>query len=118
MSKVSSLSQHKCEPCEGTTQPLSSTEVEEFLRNVPGWQIDEQAKMISRTYFMKDFVTAVNCVNQIAKIAASENHHPDIHLEGYRRLRIDLSTHAIGGLSKNDFIVAAKINEIPVELKE
>jgi len=66
---------------------------------------------------MKDFMAAVKFIGCIAEIAESENHHPDIHLTGYRKLKVVLSTHAINGLSQNDFILAAKINELPVELK-
>ena len=62
-------------------------------------------------------MAAVGFINKIAAIAEGEDHHPDLRLTGYRKLRIDLSTHAIGGLSENDFILAAKINEVPVELK-
>ena len=66
---------------------------------------------------MKNFTAAVRLINKIAEIAESENHHPDIHLTGYRKLRIELTTHALGGLTENDFIVAAKINVLPLELK-
>lgn len=112
------LSEKKCEPCEGQTKALSRKEAEKYLSSVPGWIIDTKTKTISREYIIKNFMTAIHFINRVAQIAESENHHPDIHLAGYRNLRIDLSTHAIGGLSENDFIVAAKINEVPVELKK
>jgi 4a-hydroxytetrahydrobiopterin dehydratase len=59
---------------------------------------------------MADFVTAVDAVNKVAAVAEEEQHHPDIRIYGYRNLELDLSTHSIGGLSLNDFIMAAKIN--------
>ena len=66
----------------------------------------------------EDFVTALDFFERIAKIAEDEDHHPDLHLTGYRNIAIELSTHAIGGLSENDFILAAKIDQLPVELKK
>ena len=63
-------------------------------------------------------MAAVDLINRIAKIAESENHHPDLHVTSYRNLKIDLSTHALGGLTENDFILAAKINALPKELKK
>jgi 4a-hydroxytetrahydrobiopterin dehydratase len=63
-------------------------------------------------------MAAVKFINSVAEIAEKEDHHPDVHLTGYRNLKIDLSTHALGGLSENDFILAAKINELPIELKK
>jgi 4a-hydroxytetrahydrobiopterin dehydratase len=112
MRDTTSLAQKKCRPCEGIGNPLEIHQAVVQLRNVPGWTIDESGKVISREYITKNFMTAVNFIQKVAEIAESEDHHPDIHLTGYRKLRIDLSTHAVGGLSENDFIVAAKINEL------
>ena len=67
---------------------------------------------------MKDFKAAVAFVNSIASVAEAEGHHPDLHLTGYRKLRVDLATHAVGGLTENDFILAAKIDRLPKELKK
>ena len=69
-------------------------------------------KWIERTIRFKNFVEMMQGVNQIADLAESEGHHPDLHLTGYRNLKIDLTTHAIGGLSENDFILAAKIDAL------
>ena len=66
---------------------------------------------------MKDFMSAINLIKGIAKIAENARHHPDVHLTDYRKLRVELTTHDVGGLSENDFIVAGKINDLPVELK-
>ena len=117
MSSTQNLAQKKCQPCEGMDKPLSVDKAEEYLKNLPQWKLMDTGKLIYREYVMKNFIAAVNLINQIAQIAEAENHHPDIHLTGYRKLRVELSTHAIGGLSENDFIEAAKINELPAELK-
>ena len=68
--------------------------------------------MLRKTLTCKDFLDAVNVIQRIAPVAEAEDHHPDLHLTGYRRLTIDLSTHAIGGLSENDFILAAKLDQL------
>ena len=117
MNNVKELTQKKCQPCEGIGKALTLSEAQKFLSQVPDWQIDAAGKIISRELIMRNFMTAVKFIEQVAKIAEEENHHPDIHLTGYRKLRIDLSTHALKGLSENDFIVAAKINQLPAELK-
>lgn len=111
------LEQKKCQPCEGIGSPFGADEATEQLKSVTGWKLDTDGKGIAREYVTKNFMTAINFIGEVAAIAEGEDHHPDIHLTGYRNLKIDLSTHAIGGLSENDFIVAAKINALPVELK-
>ena len=117
MTAKNEFTQKKCVPCEGIGKPLETKRAAEFLAQVPGWLIGPNGKAIYREYITKNFVAAVEFINKITELAEAENHHPDIHLTGYRKLRIDLSTHALGGLSENDFIVAAKINELPVKLK-
>lgn len=112
------LTSRKCQPCEGQTAPMSEREARGFLKMVPGWELEESGKSIARTYVMKNFMAAVDFIGQVANVAESEDHHPDIHLTGYRHLQIVLSTHAIDGLSENDFIVAAKIGELVAELKK
>ena len=111
------LSQKKCKPCEGIGKALTQNEAEEYLEKVTHWQLSDNAKMISRDFLMKNFMAAITFIQRIAQVAESENHHPDIHLVGYRKLRVELSTHALGGLSENDFIVASKINDLPAQLK-
>ena len=118
MTLITPLTQKKCEPCEGKTTAFAAAQALEYLQQTPGWSLSADHKIISKEYVTKNFMTAIQFITKVAQIAESENHHPDIHLTGYRKLKIDLSTHAIGGLSENDFIVAAKINELPVELKK
>ena len=107
----------KCQPCEGKEAPLKKQEAQENLKQVPGWEMTADGKGIYRNFVLKNFMAGVRFMSHIADVAERENHHPDLHLTCYRKLKIDLSTHAIGGLSENDFILAAKINELPVELK-
>lgn len=110
--------QKKCVPCEGGVPVLAPDQVKGYLKDLVGWNSDQDSKSISVEYRMKDFVAAIDLIQKIAQLAEEEQHHPDLHLTGYRNLRIDLSTHAIGGLSDNDFIVASKIDTLPKALKE
>ena len=107
-----SLTTAKCLPCEGGVGVLDRRAAESFLDATPLWSMDADAKMISRQVTCDHFVDAMELLNKIADIAENEGHHPDLHLTGYRHVRIDLTTHAIGGLSENDFIVAAKIDQV------
>lgn len=104
-----SLLQKKCVPCEGGTFPLAKQELPSFMDQVSGWTLSEDYTEISKEYKFKDFIGAINFVNHVAEIAESEGHHPDVHIN-YNKVKLVLSTHAIGGLSENDFILAAKID--------
>jgi 4a-hydroxytetrahydrobiopterin dehydratase len=73
--------------------------------------------MIRRAWTVRNFMAGIEFFTKVAALAEEEGHHPDLHLEGYRQVAIELWTHAIGGLSENDFILAAKINQIPIQLK-
>jgi 4a-hydroxytetrahydrobiopterin dehydratase len=114
---VQELKAQKCAPCEGGTPALPESESSTLLKQVTGWSFTAGKKGIIKSYRMKDFSAAVEFMRKIAEVANREDHHPDLHLTGYRNLQIELSTHSIGGLSKNDFILAAKIDELPKELK-
>lgn len=83
-----------------------------LLESLSGWDLDDAAKLISKKINAKTFTGAVELVNQVAQLSESEQHHPDLHITGYRHLTIELTTHAIGGLSENDFILASKIDEL------
>lgn len=113
----SDLTTKHCRSCQANEAPLDKEKVQNFLKNLPAWQIEESEKEIVRTLIMKDFSAAIEAIQKIATLAQEEQHHPDIHLTGYRKLKIVLSTHAIKGLSENDFILAAKINALPLDLK-
>lgn len=105
------LASRKCKPCEGSTEPLPPGAAQQLLEDVPGWELAD-GNLIRKTVTCKGFLDAVGLIQKIAPIAEAEDHHPDLHLTGYKRLTIELSTHAIGGLTENDFILAAKINEL------
>lgn len=106
----SELTAKKCLPCEGGVEACSIDFSKSQLQALSDWQLSDDGKMISRRWTLKNFVQAMKLLNLAADIAEHEQHHPDFHLTGYRQLKIDLTTHAIGGLSENDFIVAAKID--------
>ncbi len=99
----------KCVPCEGGALPLDRAEAEKYMHMVADWDLSEDGKNITKQFKFKDFIGAINFVNQVAEIAEGEGHHPDIHIN-YNKVKLILSTHAIGGLSENDFILAAKID--------
>ena len=106
------LLEQKCVPCEGGVDPMTKMEAEAMINfHVKDWMLAEDAKSISKNFKFKDFKEALAFVNKVGDIAESEGHHPDIEL-GWGKVNITLSTHAIEGLSQNDFIVAAKINII------
>ncbi|MBI4598275.1 MAG: 4a-hydroxytetrahydrobiopterin dehydratase [Candidatus Omnitrophica bacterium] len=105
------LAQRKCKPCEGGAAPLPENAARLLLADVQGWELVD-GTMIRKTIACNDFFHAVSVIQRIAPIAEAEDHHPDLHLTNYRKLTIELSTHAIGGLSENDFILAAKIDQL------
>lgn len=114
---ASELSRRRCKPCEGGVSPLSANQVQEYLKALPHWQLTDDGRRIRREWRVRDFLTALEFFQAIAQLAEAEDHHPDLHLVGYRNVAIELWTHALGGLSENDFILAAKIDQIPVALK-
>jgi 4a-hydroxytetrahydrobiopterin dehydratase len=117
MTTATDLKQMHCRPCEGGVPALEGNEVREHLAAVPQWKLTGDGKRIHREWRVKNFATALDFFRRVGDVAEGENHHPDLHLTGYRNVAIELSTHAIGGLSENDFILAAKIDALPVELK-
>ena len=114
---VEQLKTKKCRPCEGGVPVVPREEAERLLRDLPGWCMTADGIRIRREWTVKNFMAGVDFFNRVAELAEEEGHHPDLHLEGYRKVTIELWTHAIGGLSENDFITAAKIDELPVEGK-
>ena len=102
------LTSRKCVPCEGGTPPFTQEKVEEYLQEVSGWELKE-SKLIFKTFRFKSFREAIDFVNQVASIAEQEQHHPDIHIR-YKKVTLEFTTHAIKGLSENDFIMASKID--------
>jgi len=108
----SSLSQRKCKPCEGGTPPLSNEKIQAYLKELQGWELSADGKEMVKNLTLKNYKEVLNLVNRIGERAEEEDHHPNLYIHGYKRLRVELSTHAIGGLSENDFILAAKIDAL------
>lgn len=106
------LIRKKCVPCEGGVPVLTADQMAEAADQIPHWSVDPSGVWIERKFNRRHFSEAVDLLNRIADLAESEQHHPDLHLTGYRHLTVRLTTHAIGGLSENDLIVAAKIDQI------
>lgn len=110
---MNDLTKKHCVPCEGGTPPLSLNEALKYMQQTGGWEIlDEKSMKIQRKFIFKDFKEALDFINKVGHLAESENHHPDIYLHNFRKVDITLYTHAISGLSENDFILAAKINQL------
>lgn len=104
------LKDQHCTPVKDTA-PLSTVEVHELLAQVPGWEAGEDCRSLHRRLTFRNFHETMGFVNALAFIANREDHHPDLEA-GYNRCTVHFSTHAIGGLSRNDFICAARINAL------
>lgn len=94
-----------CAPCEGGVAPMTGAEAEALMKDLPGWE--REAGTIFKTYAFRDYYQTMAFVNALAWVSHREDHHPDLAV-GYNKCRVEYSTHAIGGLSQNDFICAAK----------
>ncbi|MCE9630830.1 MAG: 4a-hydroxytetrahydrobiopterin dehydratase [Planctomycetia bacterium] len=106
------LAAKKCVPCEGGVARYSVADAEAQVAGLAGWRLTHDGTRIRRDWTLADFRAAIKMLNNVAALAEREQHHPDLHLEGYRRVWIEIHTHAIGGLSENDFVLAAKIDAI------
>lgn len=104
------LSQHHCVPCEGGVDPLTPHQFAPYMEITKDWTVAADNKSISREFKFKDFKEALAFINKTGDMAESEGHHPDINLHGWNKVVFTLSTHAIGGLSVNDFVLASKID--------
>ena len=111
------LARKKCAPCEGNIPRLSPAAARDLVANVEGWRLSDDGTRIRRDWTARNFMAAIDFFNEVAALAEREGHHPDLHLEGYRNVTVEIWTHALGGLSENDFILAAKINQVPIALK-
>jgi len=111
------LDDRKCRPCEGDAQRLPLGQVESMLRMLSGWYLTRDGQRIRKDWRVRNFMAGIEFFGRVAALAEQEGHHPDLHLEVYRQVWIELWTHALGGLSENDFILAAKIDQLPISLK-
>jgi 4a-hydroxytetrahydrobiopterin dehydratase len=108
------LTQKKCRPCEGGTAPMAHAAAVELLGNLNGkWQLTADNRSLRREFAFKDFYRTMSFVNAVAHLANIEDHHPDLEV-GYNFCRLSFTTHSIKGLSENDFICAAKVDQIPL----
>ena len=110
ISKEDIIEKH-CVPCEGGVAPIAKHDAEETMKHVPHWILSDDGKHITRDFKFADFKEAMVFVNNVAVLAEAEGHHPNFAIN-WNNVRLDLSTHAIGGLSTNDFIVAAQVNAL------
>lgn len=115
LSTTEQLCSSQCVPCEGGVPKLTPEEAQRQLLEVNGWELREGPDRITRSWTVKNFVAGLAFFEKVAALAEDEGHHPDLHLVGYRNVTIDIWTHAIGGLSLNDFILAAKIDRLPID---
>lgn len=107
-----SLSKQHCVPCRGDEAPMSKDEIATYHSQVTDWQLDDvnQIPQLRREFELKNFIEAVDFINEIAKIAEEEQHHPNLCLHSYKKLKIEIYTHKTKGLHVNDFILASKID--------
>ena len=112
---MNDLVNKKCEPCEGGVLPFDISEIHKFQKKVDGWDVKKNTKQkyfLEKNFKFKNFEKSKNFIDKVGQIAENENHHPEITF-GWGYAKIEITTHAIEGLSINDFILAAKIDQIP-----
>ena len=112
---VDSLAAKTCTPCRGGVPPLTRDEAEEFHRQVPDWEVRDDARRIERTFRFRNFAEAFALVQRVGELAEAEGHHPDIGF-GWGHATVSLQTKKIKGLHENDFIMAAKVDAIAAGL--
>ncbi len=111
---MSDLAEKKCIPCEGGIPGFDISEIHKYLKMVDGWEVkadEDKIYYLIKEFKFKNFIESQNFINEVGKIAEKEGHHPDIFF-GWGYAKINVTTHAIEGLSENDFILAAKIDQI------
>lgn len=108
----------KCVPCEGGVAAFTPDAAQAQSQALSGWRLTHDGRRIRKEWTVRDFLAGLEFFQRVAALAEEEGHHPDLHLEGYRKVWIEIWTHAIGGLSENDFILAAKIDRLPIDLRK
>jgi len=104
-----SLLDKKCVPCEGGVPKLNLEEAEQLRQEIPTWQLKEEK--LYKSFKFKTFMDSIGFVNRMAEVAEAENHHPNFGVD-YNKVNVTIWTHAVGGLSENDFILAAKLDGV------
>ena len=117
MAHETDLSRKHCAACEGGTAPTSPEQLPALLAQIPDWHITADGKRIRREWQAKNFLAAMDFFQRVAEVAEHEGHHPDLHLVAYRHMSIEIWTHATNGLTENDFILAAKIDQLESDLQ-
>ena len=110
---MNDLLKKKCVPCEGGILPFDISEIHKYQKKIDGWEVSQNNKKIyflEKNFIFKNFIDSNNFINKVGKISDEESHHPDISF-GWGYAKIIITTHAIEGLSENDFILAAKIDQ-------
>lgn len=107
----------RCVPCEGGVPKLTPEEAAAQLKEVPGWELLSGPDRIRKSWVVRNFLAGMRFFEKVTEVAEAEGHHPDLHLVGYRTVSIEIWTHAINGLSLNDFILAARLDALPIELQ-
>ncbi|MFI5361921.1 MAG: 4a-hydroxytetrahydrobiopterin dehydratase [Elusimicrobiota bacterium] len=106
------LARRKCAPCEGGARPLDAARIRELRPSLDGgWQVSK-GKLLEKAFTFKDFRAALSFTNRVGELAEKQGHHPDVFL-AWGKVKLTIWTHSIGGLSENDFILAAKIDALP-----
>ena len=111
---MTDLSEKKCVPCEGGVVPFDMSEIHKYQKKVDGWKVkknEREVYFLEKFFKFKNFINSQNFINKVGEISEKENHHPDISF-GWGYAKIEITTHAIEGLSENDFILASKIDQI------
>ena len=109
---MADLAKKRCIPCEKGVPPLTPPQAQEMLKELnPEWMLVDDGHLLVREFRFADFAQAMTFANKIAEVAEEEGHHPDLAI-AWGSVSVELSTHAIGGLSENDFILAAKIDQL------
>jgi 4a-hydroxytetrahydrobiopterin dehydratase len=111
---MTDLLKKKCVPCEGGVLPFDTSEIHKYQKKIDGWDVKKNEKdvfFLEKFFTFKNFINSQNFINKVGEISENENHHPDISF-GWGYAKIEITTHAIKGLSENDFILAAKIDQI------
>jgi 4a-hydroxytetrahydrobiopterin dehydratase len=116
VSSAEQLCSVKCVPCEGGIPKMTVDEAATQLQQLEGWTLLSGPDRIRKEWRVKNFMAGMDFFNAVAALAEDEGHHPDLHIQGYRNVAIEIWTHAVEGLSHNDFILAAKIDRLPVQL--
>ncbi|HEX4387852.1 MAG TPA: 4a-hydroxytetrahydrobiopterin dehydratase [Steroidobacteraceae bacterium] len=111
---MNELAERKCRPCDGNTPSLTREQAQRLLAQISAaWVLTENAHAIRREFGFRDFYRTMSFVNALAHVANIEDHHPDLEV-GYNYCRVTFTTHAVRGLSENDFVCAAKVDLIPL----